>query len=246
MRVFLLSVMLAMAAVPSWAGEPVRMLYFEREPYYFTTEAGVAGFLVERTEKLLAAAGLTAEWVPSSPPRIVETIRQGREPVCSPGWFRTDDRAATGRFTAPIHRDPPMALLVRERSPVLRHSHIDQVLADPRLRLLVKSGFSYGAQVDDKLQTARLTVLSTGAKASQLARMVAGGRADMVFVAADEGPGMLKADPALRELRLFSPAGLDQGEHRHIWCASAVDPAVVERMSRAALRLFGYSAPAAR
>ena len=41
---------------------PLTISYFERPPYYFTNETGTPdGFLVEKTQKILRAAGLPPE-----------------------------------------------------------------------------------------------------------------------------------------------------------------------------------------
>lgn len=234
----LLAVFLCLAS-PAGAAESVRMLYFERPPYYVPTKTGPTGLLVERSQKVLAAAGLRAEWVEASAKRIIEIITHDLEPVCSPGWFMTDERANAGRFTAPIFRDPPQALMLPKTSPIPgRHGDMDSILADPSVRILVKSGFSYGAQVDEMLKHARAGIQATTAKNAQMARMVAGGRADFLFITGDEGRELILSDPALSGLEMYAPKGLTLGERRHILCSRKVDPAIVARLSKAAEDLY--------
>jgi polar amino acid transport system substrate-binding protein len=226
-------------ALPALADEPLRMLYFDRPPYYVAGKLEPHGLLVERTNKIAAAAGLRAEWHEASAKRIIEVIIHDLEPACSPGWFMTEERANAGRFTAPIYRDPPQALLLPKHSTIpTRFPDIEAILADPSVRVLVKAGFSYGAQVDALLKDAKARVQPTTAKTAQMARMVAGGRADFLFITGDEGRELVTSDPDLRGLEVFAPKGLTLGGRRHILCSRAVDPATVARLSKAAEDLY--------
>lgn len=238
------------------AAEPLRLHYQERPPYSATATATstsadgrvngevsgevggqVSGLVADRAAQALQRAGIAFQWIRTPSQRQLALIQADPGGLdCGVGWFRSDERAARGRFSAPLYRDRPLAALARD--PVWRapQASAAALLADPGLRLLVKEGYSYGPRLDAQIAAAPRPPLRTSVEPLQMARMLASGRADWMPVAPEEAE-VLRQDG----LRLLPLTDQPEGQTRHLYCNRAVPLAWMERIDRA---LAALPAPA--
>lgn len=224
-----LALLWAGTAPPAAAGT-LRLHHQERPPYAATQAGGqVRGLVADPAAQALQRAGIAFEWVRTPSQRQLALIQA--EPGgldCGVGWFRTDERAARGRFSAPLYRDRPLAALVRDAAWSAADASAAALLADPALRLLVKEGYSYGPRLDARIAAAPRPPLRTSVEPLQMARMLASGRADWMPVAPKEAEVLRQ--PGLRLLPLADEA---EGPSRHLYCNRAVPAAWIERIDRA-------------
>ena len=98
------------------------------------------------------------------------------------GWFHNPERAAKGRFSKPLYQDRPLAMLLSTRLTWTSPRAMAEALGDPKARLLVKTGYSYGAAFDKLLQARTPAPLTTTGEMVATTRMIAGDRADWLRV----------------------------------------------------------------
>jgi polar amino acid transport system substrate-binding protein len=214
------------------AQEPVSTInlhYQERPPYSSRQGDGaVTGLVANPAAAALAAAGVPFRWVLTPSQRQLALVQSGAGLHCGLGWFRNDERAARGLFSAPLYRDRPFAALVREGAALGAGTRAADLLADARLRLLVKDGYSYGPVLDRLIAAAGNAPLRTAADPLQMAQMLRSGRADWIVVAPEEA-GVLGG----AGLRLVLLTDVPEGATRHLYCSADVGGERMQRIDRA-------------
>jgi Trk K+ transport system NAD-binding subunit len=100
--------------------------------------------------------------------------------------------------------------------------------------VLVKSGFSYGAQIDALLAQLQPERVVTSADSVAMVRMVATQRASFMLAAEEEAAYLVdQAIVSPGALKIVHFSDLPPGERRHILCSQAVPDAVIERLDKA-------------
>lgn len=213
--------------------QPLTLHYQERPPYsQMRVDGGVGGLVADPAADALARAGIPFTWALTPSQRQLALIQGAdSDPQCGVGWFRSDERAALGRFSAPLYRDRPLAALMRADLAPPAETSAQALLADRRLRLLVKEGYSYGPRLDRQIAQSAShgpAPQRTSVDPPQMARMLASGRADWMIVAPEEAQSL--AAPGLRLVPLQDEP---DGPTRHLYCSRAVPMAWMERIDRA-------------
>lgn len=205
-------------------------LHYQERPPYSSLDAGgkVAGLVATPAAEALLAAGIAYEWRQTPSQRQLALIQSGSGLHCGVGWFRNDERAALGKFSRPLYRDRPFGVLTREGLGLPDTVAVARLLADARLKLLVKEGYSYGEALDGMIARQRPRTVSTSAEPVLMGQMLRSGRADWMIVAPEEAQSL--ASP---ELRLVPLQDEPDGPTRHLYCSRAVPMAWMERIDRA-------------
>jgi uncharacterized protein (TIGR02285 family) len=225
-------------AVPAVAEDTVVLLWHQRPPYIFKQDDRLHGVLAERTAAAFAAAGVPVAWEETPAARELAEIKDDTRPACAIGWFRMPEREQFALFPrTPLYQDRPTVVLARaDDTRVTEHHDIRDLLADRRLILLVKGGYSYTASVDTLVAETRPRTATTTGDNLTIVRMLAGQRADYTFVAPEEGGYLLAAAPSGSALAMVPGiAGMPEGAKRYLMCSKTVGTAVMDRLD-AALR----------
>lgn len=225
-----LRILWLLAGSTTAAAQTLTLHYQERPPYSRTLPDGrVAGLVADPASDALTRAGIAFTWSLTPSQRQLALIQgSGPDPHCGIGWFRSDDRAALGRFSAPLYRDRPLAALVRADIAPAAGASAQTLVADRRLRLLVKEGYSYGPRLDRQIADSGQAPQRTSVDPPQMARMLISGRADWMIVAPEEAQAL--ASP---ELRLVPLEDEPDGPTRHLYCNRATPVAWMQRIDRA-------------
>lgn len=225
-RLLAAALLLGLSAVQ---GQVLTLHYQERPPYSSRSATGqVLGLVAEPAAQALAAAGVAFRWVETPSQRQLALIQSGQGLHCGVGWFRTDERAARGRFSRPLYRDQPFGALVRDDRGLPSSLRAAELLAEPSLKLLVKDGYSYGPVLDALIAQAARPVERTSVEPLQMRWMLLSNRADWMIVAPEEA-AMLAA-PGLRLVRF---ADVPAGPARHLYCSSDLPQAWLDGIDRA-------------
>ena len=214
----------------------IRLHYQDRPPYSERMAGGeVRGLVATPAGNALRAAGVPFEWVGTPGARQLPLIQNGRGPDCGIGWFYSPAREALGRFSRPLYRDRPFAVVTRKDSPLREPVDVRMALSHPATTLVVARGFSYGAELDRAIQTARTRVYRAAVtNHRQLLKMVIAGRAVWMLINEEEAEHALQADPESGEaLRMLHLSDAPSGLTRHIYCSKVVPPEVMTRIDRA-------------
>lgn len=205
-------------------------LHFQdRPPYSSRADDGrVTGLVATPAERALSSAGIPFRWALTPSQRQLALIQSGQGPHCGIGWFRTAEREAKGRFSRPLYRDQPLAALVRDGVALPQPLRVDALLADPRRRLLVKEGYSYGPALDEAIAAAASRPERTSVDPPQMARMLLAARADWMIVAPEEAQTLIAPG-----LRLVEFADVAAGPTRHLYCSADLPDDWLARIDRA-------------
>lgn len=228
---------LALACAPAAEPSALTLHYQPRVPHSALDADGrVTGIVATPAARALERAGIAHVWQSTPAQRQLALIQHGEGLHCGIGWFRTPEREALGRFSAPLYRDQPLAALVRAGAlpEAGRAVRAADLLRDGGPRLLVKEGYSYGAHFDGLIAQAAAPVARSTAEVDALARMVAAGRADWMLASPEEVPAMHAALGAgAAPPRLLTLVDAPPGATRHLYCNRAVPAAWIERIDRA-------------
>lgn len=222
------------------AGGVLAVHYLDKPPYYFTQGSIAAGFLNERTRRILEQAGLKGEFFQTPAKRILSYLQNNRTPLCSPGWYRNPERETFVRFSLPIHQDPPHIILARpEAAPKIRAlGSLQNLLNANGLLLLLADGYSYGSQLDARIAQMKVPPQRYTVRELQLAQMVKAGRGDYLFF-----DRITLQDPQTqREITQLGLISIDfpdlpPGEKRYLICSRQVPLATMEKINQAIRRL---------
>ncbi len=232
---------LAPARNQAAAQTPLRILIFERPPYYTVLPGGKPdGFLVQLTVTLLQEAGIPHEFSEMPARRILERIRQNSGPECSIGWFKTPEREEFSRFSLPIYRDMPLMAVFRrgEGPPPGARATLEELARHPGLTLGLNETFSFGHAVDAILAGYAAPPMRISASQDQLLRMLLAKRFDYMLINPEEFHTL--ATQAGIDVDALSPVKLDdlpRGNRRYLMCARCVDDATMDRINKAISRL---------
>lgn len=218
------------------AQAPLLIEYRDKPPYTYTVDGKPAGFLMERTTQVLRRAGIDARYAEVPIRRTMLNLQANTAAMCSPGLYKTAEREAFARYSLPIHRDRPHAVLAHTSvgARIRRQPSIARLFADTQLQPGQVDGVSYGAQLDQWLASTPKPPLRAQLSPLQLVRMVAAHRVDYMLID-QEDLGWLRRDPELAELPVthIEFTDMPRGELRYIACSQQVAPQTMERINQA-------------
>lgn len=210
--------------------------YRDKPPYSYTEGGKPAGFLMERTMRLMKRAGLDAHYAEVPIRRTLMNLQANQEPMCSPGLYKNPEREVFARFTLPIHRDRPHVVLAHASvaAQIRARARVAQLFADASLQPGLLDGVSYGLQLDQYLATAAKPPIRAQLTVMQLARMVGAHRVDYMLID-EEDLNWLRKDPEFTPLPLVRVefADMPRGELRYLACSQQVPPQTIERLNQA-------------
>jgi uncharacterized protein (TIGR02285 family) len=230
----LLAVLAASRA--AWAQTPLAIEYRDKPPYSYTEAGKPAGFLMERTVRLLKRAGIEARYAEVPIRRTLQSLQGNQSALCSPGLYKTPEREAFARFSLPIHRDKPHVVLAHASTAAQIRAlpRLALLFADPSLQPGVMDGVSYGQQLDQFIAAAARPPVRAHLTPLQLARMVGARRVDYMLID-QEDLGWLRKDPEFAPLPLvrIEFADMPRGELRYLACSRQVPAATMDRLNQA-------------
>lgn len=222
--------------------------YRDKPPYSHTVANQPAGFLIERTVRILRAAGFAADYKEIPVKRILQDVQDNRAPICSPGWYRLPEREKFARFSLPISHDRPHVVLAHADAArsLGELDALSELLSQEAWTLGVLDGVSYGEKLDAAIAAVRRPVVRAMLSPGQLARMIAARRADFMLID-QEDLAWMQRDPDYAGLNLvrLEFADMPSGLPRHLMCSQQVDAAQMERLNQA-IRQLGLDAPPRR
>lgn len=219
----------------------LEVAYIEYPPYYYTAPDGSPdGFLLFRGDRIFREAGVSPRFQSMPAQRILERIRSG-ERLCSLGWFSTPERRSYARFTRPIYRGRPLAVVtLRSNGSRVRHpGSLRALLKDRNLRIGLIEGHSEGTEVDQMIRELKpASVRITGSEGQRL-QMLALGRVDYILQAPEELESLARSEGL--DVGLFTLVDMPDippGNLRYIICGKAVSQGQIQRLDDAILKLF--------
>ncbi|MDR7334998.1 transporter substrate-binding domain-containing protein [Roseateles asaccharophilus] len=210
--------------------------YRDKPPYSYTEAGKPAGFLMERTARLLRRAGIEAKFVEVPIRRTLQHLQANQAAICSPGLYKNPEREAFARFTLPIHRDKPHVVLAHASAvaQIRAIPRVAQLIADGSLQVGLLDGVSYGQQLDQYLAATARPPVRAHLTPLQLARMVGARRVDYMLID-EEDLGWLRRDAEFAPLPLvrIEFADMPRGELRYLACSPQVPAQMLDKLNQA-------------
>jgi polar amino acid transport system substrate-binding protein len=216
------------------AGPPITVYYEERAPYQVRVGDSVEGLTGGPAAAAFKAAGVDVVWEASSISRQLHMLRENRGPSCVVGWFKTAERLGFAKYTKPIYRDGPVVALVRRGFDIGTGGTLDDTLATPELRVLIRGKYAYGPYIESALQRHKPDVMASAQPNMQLAELLARDRADLMFASEEEASILVKNVRAHgRKLQVLRFSDLLPGELRYIACSNSVADETIAKLNAA-------------
>lgn len=223
------------------AQDPLAIEYRDKPPYSYTEGGKPAGFLMERTLRLLKRAGVQAQFAEVPIRRTLMNLQSNQVALCSPGLYKIPEREVFARFSLPIHRDKPHVVLAHAdvAAQIRALPRVAQLFAEPSLQPGLLDGVSYGQQLDQFLASAARPALRAQLTPMQLARMVGARRVDYMLID-EEDLAWLRKDPEFTPLPLIRIefADMPRGQLRYLACSQRVTPQTMDKLNRAIRELL--------
>jgi len=230
-----LAVLCCLPVASSQAGGALTVFYNVRPPY-LVQEAGGApsGLTGTPARQAFAGAGVAVQWTILPTNRQIMLIRENNGAYCAVGWFANAERGRFAKFTRAVYRDQGWMVLAHPDFALDEQLELEQVLARPGLRVLVKDKYSYGSAIDGLLARYKPTIAVSTGTTLQMLQSLGARSVDIMFVSAEEGRYLLAngGDKAGR-LRLLRPARMPKGETRHIMCSRQVPDELIDKLNKA-------------
>jgi Bacterial extracellular solute-binding proteins, family 3. len=235
---FCLSLMLAVPDARADNTVQMRLLvcYLEFPPYYYTNSAGEPdGFLLAKTDAILRRAGISPVYESMPAKRILRAMRT-TDPVCSIGWFMTDERQDFARFSHEIYRNKPLEVLYLKENAARFQGRdtLAQLTADKSLLFGVLDGYSLGSVVDSIMAREAPSVHLVNGDYPQLVRMLAMNRFTCILVAPEEIESLVSKNRLPRDVFTAKVmSDIPSGNSRHLMFSRGVPDRVVARINAA-------------
>lgn len=249
---FLLYAALAAAALCLFFGArsalaaPLRVMYIERPPFYYTKDGVALGFMVDTARQAFAAAGVEVVFESSTAQRILQDMQPLDGYCCAVGWIQTPERDAYARFSLPIYTSKPLAALALRGngSRFLTKKSLQALAADKNLRIGVAEGFSYGETMDRLLQQFLPQRFTVPGDQQQLVRLLQQNAFEYILIAPEEIEYLLRDSGLAADDFLLVPlTDTPSGNLGRIMCSRDVDLTIMERIDEALRTLDSVRAP---
>ena len=222
---------------PARAADPatVTLYYYDRPPYYVIgADDTVSGLAIVPTRAAFERAGIPYVLERTSVQRIFELMRNEQGSFCSPGWYRTDERARFAKFTKPILRDKPTIGIARKGFTVPPGTRFADLAASNMTLLLSTEGFSYGPYIDQiiaRKDPSQIIHLTSGGH--RLIEMLIAGRADLALTTEEEALTFAPDGAGGPDYPIIHFADVQTGDARYIMCSRGMSDETIARLDRA-------------
>ena len=114
-------IIFAYTAVNTFADSTkLKILYYDRLPYYGNVNGKVEGVLVDIAKEIFDEAGIQYEFVYTASIRVLENLKT-HENSCALGWFKTKEREEIYSYSDDyIYQDKPYTMIINKEKITLK------------------------------------------------------------------------------------------------------------------------------
>lgn len=213
--------------------------YHERRPYYMSYQGDIQGLVANPVNLIFEKTDIDFQWVKTPAKRQLDIIRANNSATCAAGWFKNSERETFAKFTLPLYQDKPFVGVARADNSLLKDLEIlDDVFRESRLRLLLKSGYSYGDFIDKKIQEFNPWQVKTTGDNPALLQMLIDHRADYFFMTEEEAYDLLLLGGLSQGVfKIVRFKDMPKGNLRYLICSNKIPDHVMKSIN-AAIRSF--------
>lgn len=235
--------MLMLSALPLSAREDeLVFMYNDHEPYVVASGSEIQGFVADYVQQVAQDANIRIHWNNVPWQRQIPTLRRNTRNVCAITLFKTPEREAFVRFTAPVGSDGRFVLMgQKDNERLTLHTNLKDVIDDPALAPVLQVQTVYNDYIDGLLATKDHPRVN--ASVERVARSHLNDDRHYFIVAQVRVEAFL-SKPGMRDkLAVYDHFEDMQAETYHyIGCTMATDAAVFERLNNA-IKRRGLAAP---
>jgi len=234
-RSIFLTLFLFSVEVLAWADAPLMLQIVELPPYMIVSSPStISGLVIDPTIAALKKAGIPFVWEIIPAVRQLATIKNNQERICSVGWYKTAAREAFAKFSHPILFDSGFAGFANNNFNPPDGISIDELLADPNVTVLIKTGFIFGEYIDGKIANMKANREEAYAEMPFIFKMVQAGRAQITFaplaeILYYESIGVISRD----KFHIIKFKGMASGNNRYLMCSLKVDDELINKFNDA-------------
>ena len=214
--------------------EPIPVLIFDRPPYYERQAGGnFVGLVGAPIGQAFERAGIPFVWTDALLHTQLEEIVADDRAVCAAGWFKTEEREEYARFTIPVYQDQALVVVGRSDNHRLWASTFEDLIVQPKLKMLARIDFSFGAKIDGMIEDSGLTVRLSAAGAKENLERIVRGYADFLLISPEELSVTLDQVFDSTQLAKISFPDIPFGNTRHIICSRSVSEDQIKLLDKA-------------
>jgi polar amino acid transport system substrate-binding protein len=236
---------MALPQALAWASEPpaLTVAWRDKPPYHYLDKEQPRGFLLERAQRIFAAAGIPARFVTEPQKRIWANFEHGTPNYCSISWYKLPQRERVGNYSEPIHIDPPQIVLIAPAAlaRVKAHPTLASLMADRTLTLGVVDGVSYGPELDALIAHGANTIMRRTVATTAMMRMLSVDRASYMLADRADWDFFRDNEVGLKVIERHDFPDMAPGVRRHIVCSKDVPPETMARINQAIAATGGAS-----
>lgn len=235
LSVAFITTLLVSAGIAHADCDTIDLLYNQRYPYQYEEDGQVRGLTADPTNQAFQKAGIPYRWqlIPSK--RQMHYLRQNRGCSCSAGWFKNAQRETFALYTKSIYQDQPQVALTWTGNPKLNQPiSTVELFANESMWVLIKSGYSYGRVLDERLGTLKSQVNEVTWENETMLFSIYKKRHDYFLIAPEEAKALIKASEyPPKDFKLIPLTDLEASEKRYILCTPRVGHDIIERLNQA-------------
>ena len=223
-----------LGAVQGAAAEPLTLGYLSRPGFAEMVDGKPAGAFLPIAADAVAKAGVEVTWQALPQKRLIEQVAQDTANYCAVGIYRTPEREAFAKFSAPFYRDKPFVVVATtaKEAEIKAHKGLMDLMADANQKLGAIDGFSYGREIDAQIKTMGDKVDHAVVTPDKIVAKVAAGRDSYMLAAPEEFAIAVKQSGAnATDLAQIAFSDIPQGAQRHFMCSKSVDDATIAKLS---------------
>ncbi len=131
-------IIFAYTAVNTFADSTkLKILYYDRLPYYGNVNGKVEGVLVDIAKEIFDEAGIQYEFVYTASIRVLENLKT-HENSCALGWFKTKEREEIYSYSDDyIYQDKPYTMIINKEK-------INNLPKNPKMEDILRSNLVLG------------------------------------------------------------------------------------------------------
>ena len=214
---------------------PIKLYYENRAPYMEINNGELAGAEGLLASAALKSAGITVNLSEAPVARQTALISNNTEPACAVGLYWTAERARMGKYSLPLTHSQPQSIVIRaNNTKVTTTDRLVDLLANPSFSLILRNGYSYGADVDAILKEAKATILRPYDNSLERIRQVQLGIVDGAMFTPFEAEYLIKQlGPQGNDLIVKQFKDAPDGKPRHLYCSKMVDDSLIKKINEA-------------
>lgn len=216
--------------------------YHEKPPYYVTGDFGVYGLCAERATQIFQSADIRFKWQKTPAPRQLDIIRSNKARDCGIGWYKNPEREKFAKYSLPFYQDSYVVALklANSHKEIVSGKSIKELLSNPELTFLLKSGYSYGQFVDNSIALFSPKRIVTTLEPIGMLKMIYLKRADYFFTSEDEAESIIKISGfSESEFDLIKFPDMPEGNKRYLIFSNRIEDETIEKIN-SAIRLYKY------